>query len=292
MLRYLILLFLLISITITVPNPVKGEVFTATGLVDIPTGRVLQHGIFEAGTYLGFQQGATDRASANLADAVAVRLDFGLFDRLEVGLTHLWNEAPADPATERTANLKLLLLKEPEAGIVPGVAIGIEKLGNKVFFSDTEAEGGEMPAAFLAVSKTFNLPRVHLFSLHVGVGTQRFAFEEQPIGVFAGLSKAFQPAFARGDIATLLAFDGSGVNAGLRYITSNGLQVALGAETLNNPDERRYLASVSWTNEKVLEEIEAMNQLIIRATALVVETKRAISEKKATDKATETPPSQ
>lgn len=291
MFRYLISLFLLISITITVSNPVRGEVFTASGLVDVPTGRVLEHGIFEVGTYLGFQQGATDRASANLADVVAVRLNFGLFDRLEVGLTHLWNEDTADPATERTANLKFLLLTEPEAGLVPGVAIGIEKLGDKIFSSDKEAEGGEMPAAFLAVSKTFNLPRIHLFSLHVGVGTQRFAFGEQPIGVFAGLSKAFQPAFARGDIATFLAFDGSGVNAGLRYITSNGFQVALGAETLNNPDELRYLASVSWTNEKMLEEIEAMNQLIRRATALVVETKRAISEKKATDKATETPPS-
>ena len=292
MLRYLVSFFLLISVSITISNPVSGEVLTQSGLVDVPTGRVLQHGIFEAGTYLGFRQEATDRSSANLGDAVAVRLNFGLFDRLEVGLTHLWNEDTANPATERTANLKLRLLKEPEAGIVPGVAIGIEKLGNKVFSSDVEAAGDEMPSAFLAVSKTFNLPRIHLFSLHVGVGTQRFAFEEQPIGVFAGLSKEFRPAFARGNITTLLAFDGSGVNAGLRYITSNGLQVALGAETLNNPDELRYLASVSWTNEQILEEIDAMNKLIRRATALVVETKRAISEKKGTDKATETPPSQ
>ncbi len=292
MLRPFLSLFLLISITLTVPHPVRGEVLTKSGLVDIPTGRVLQHSIFEAGTYLGFQQAAVNRSTTNLGDAFAVRLNFGLFDRLEVGLTHLWNGDTPDPATARTANLKLLLLKEPEAGLVPGVAIGIEKLGNKVFSSDAEAEGGETPSAFLAVSKTFNLPRIHLFSFHVGVGTQRFAFEEQPIGIFAGLSKEFKPAFARGDIATLLEFDGSGVNAGLRYITSNGLQVALGAETLNNPDELRYLAAVSWTNEQMLEEIDAMNKLIRRATALVVETKRAISEKKATDKATETPPSQ
>lgn len=292
MLRLLLSLFLFISITITVPHPVRGEVLTKSGLVDLPTGQVLAHGIFEAGTYLGFRQAAMNRSTTSLGDAFAVRLNFGLFDRLEVGLTHLWNEDTPDPSTTRTANLRLLLLKEPEAGMVPGVAIGIERLGNKVFSSDAEAEGGEMPSAFLAVSKTFNLPRIHLFSLHVGIGTQRFAFEEQPMGIFAGLSKEFQPAFARGNIATLLEFDGSSVNAGLRYTTSNGLQVALGAETLNNPDELHYLATVSWTNERMLEEIEAMNKLIRRATALVVETKRAISEKKATGEATETPPSQ
>ena len=291
MLRHLMALFLSISITITVSNPVRGEVLTGSGLVDVPTGRVLQHGIFEAGTYLGFRQEATDRSTTNLGDAVAVRLNFGLFDRLEVGL-NLSDEEHRDSPVVRTANLKLLLLKEPEAGVVPGVAIGIEKLGHTLFSSDAEAEDGEIPSAFIAVSKTFNLPRVHLFSLHVGVGTQRFVFEEQAIGVFAGLSKEFRPAFARGDIAMRLEFDGSGMNAGLRYITSSGLQVALGAETLNNSDEFRYLAAVSWTNEQILEQIDETRRLIRRATELVVETKRAISEKKAADKATEAAPPQ
>lgn len=292
MLRHLISLCLIVSFGIIVSNPLQGEVLTGSGLVDVPTGRVLQHGIFEAGTYLNFQQAATDRSTTNLGDAVAVRLNFGLFDRLEFGLTHRWDEAEPDSTVERTANLKLLLLKEPEAGVVPGVAIGIEKLGDTLFSSDAEAESDEMPSAFFAVSKTFNFPRIHLFSLHVGVGTQRFAFEEQPIGVFAGLSKEFRPAFVRGDIAMRLEFDGSGVNAGLRYITASGLQIAFGAETLNNPDELRYLAAVSWTNEQLLKRIDAMNKLIIRATALASEAKRAIPEKKAADKATEPPPPQ
>ena len=281
MLRHLIALFLIVSMAIVVPNPVWGEVLTGSGLVDVPTGRVLQHGVFEAGPYLAFQQAATDRSTANLGDTVAVRLNFGLFDRLEVGLTHLWDEAEPDSTVERTANLKLLILKEPEAGIIPGVAIGVEKLGNTLFPSDAEAESDEMPSAFFAVSKTFNFPRVHLFSLHVGVGTQRFAFEEQPIGVFAGLSKEFRPAFARGDIAMRLEFDGSGVNAGLRYITASGLQIALGAETLNNPDELRYLVSVSWTNKHLLERIDETRRLIQRATELAIEAKRAASEKKS-----------
>ena len=32
-----------------------------------------------------------------------------------------------------------------------------------------------------------------------------------------------------------LEFDGAGANAGVRYITSSGLQVSLGAETLKQP---------------------------------------------------------
>jgi hypothetical protein len=292
MFRHTILLFLVVFISITVPNPVRGEVFTGGGLVDIPTGKVLQHGIFEAGTYLGFQQRMMDRSTTNLGDTVAVRLNFGLFDRVEVGLTHLWNEYGEEPSADRTANLKFQLLKEQETGAMPSIAIGIEKLGRDIVLWDSEAEEDESSSAFLAISKTFNLPRIHQFSGHIGIGTQRFAFSEGPIGLFVGLSKEFRPAFARGNITTSLEFDGAGVNIGVRYAASSGLQIALGAETLNDPDELRYLVSVSWTNEQILEQVDETRRLIKRATELVVETKRAISQKKTSDKATQTPPSQ
>ena len=292
MLRHTILIFLIVFVSITISNPVSGEVFTRSGLVDMPTGRVLKHGIFEAGTYLGFQQRMMERSTTSLGDAVAVRLNFGLFDRVEIGLTQLWKEHGSELSSNRTANLKLQLLKEPEAGVIPSVAIGVEKLGNEIFASDSEADVGGTPSVFLAVSKTFNLPRIHRFSGNIGVGTQRFTFEERPIGVFVGLSKAFQPAFASGDITMQLEFDGTGVNAGMRYITSSGLQVALGAETLNDPDELRYLVFVSWTNAQILEQIRETQRLLTRATELAVEAKRAVSKKKAAEETTETPSSQ
>ena len=292
MLRHTILIFLIVFVSITVSNSVSGEVFTGSGLVDMPTGRVLKHGIFEAGTYLGFQQRMMARSTTSLGDAVAIRLNFGLFDRVEIGLTQLWEEHGSEPFSDRTTNLKVQLLKEPEVGVIPSVAIGVEKLGNEIFVSDSAAEVDGTPSVFLAVSKTFNLPRIHRFSGHIGVGTQRFAFEERPIGVFVGLSKAFQPAFARGDITMQLEFDGTGVNAGMRYITSSGLQVALGAETLNDPDELRYLVSVSWTNAQILEQIRETQRLITRATALAVEAKRAVSKKKVVEETTESPSSQ
>ena len=280
MLRHTILRFLVVFVSITVFNPVSGEVFTGSGLVDLPTGRVLKHGIFEAGTYLGFQQRMMDRATTSLGDAVAVRLNFGLFDRVEIGLTHLWNEYGEAPAAGRTANLKFQLLKEPETGATPSIAIGIEKLGRDIVLWDSEAEADENSAVFFAISKTFNLPRIHQFSGHIGIGTQRFAFSERPIGLFVGLRKEFRPGFARGNITTSLEFDGGGVNAGVQYAASSGLQVALGAETLNNLDKLGYLVSVSWTNEQILKQVDETQRLIDRAMELVIETKRALRNKK------------
>lgn len=280
MLRHTISAFLLVFVFITVSKPINGEVFTGSGLVDMPTGKVLQHGIFEAGTYLCFQQRMMERSTTNLGDAVAVRLNFGLFDRVEIGLTHLWNDYGEQPAADRTANLKLQLLKEPETGAIPSIAIGIEKLGSDIVLWDSETEADEGSSAFLAISKTFNLPRIHQFSGHIGIGTQRFAFSERPIGLFVGLRKEFRPAFARGNITTSLEFDGAGVNVGMRYAASSGLQVALGAETLNTPDELRYLASVSWTNAQILEQIDETRRLIKLATELAVQAKRASTGKK------------
>lgn len=278
------LFLLLIIVSMTVSSSADSEIFTDSGLVDIPTGTVLEHGIFGVGPSIALRQSAMvsglQTPPTNLANALAIRLNFGLFDRIEVGLRHIWNEYDAEHSTEQAVSLKAQLLKEQEVGVIPSIAVGIEYLGGGILASDSE-ENGTVPSAFLAVSKTFNLPRIHQFSGHIGVGTQRFAFEDQPIGVFVGLSKEFQPAFARGDITISLEFDGSGANAGMRYITSSGLQVALGAETLNNPDALRYLASVSWTNERLLEQIDETRRLIQRATELAVEAKRAVTQKKA-----------
>lgn len=282
MVKHRILLLLLLFSCITVPHPVSSEIFTERGLVDIPTGEVLKHGIFGAGTYVAFQHSSENMSSTaennSPVNALAIRLNFGLFDRVEFGLEHLWNKHDSEFFIDWTATLKVQLLKEQEVGAIPSVAIGVETLSDKLFSRNSGAEANENPSAFFAVSKTFNLPRIHQFSGHVGVGTQRFAFEESPIGLFVGLSREFQPAFARGDITMNLEFDGAGVNAGMRYITPSGLQVALGAETLNSPDELRYLVAVSWTNERLVAEIAEMRQSIKRAAELAAEAKRAVSE--------------
>jgi hypothetical protein len=46
---------------------------------------------------------------------------------------------------------------------------------------------------------------------------------------------------------------------------------------LNSPDELRYLAAVSWTNERLVDQINETRGLIKRATELAIEAKRAVS---------------
>lgn len=252
--------------------------------MNIPTGAVLEHGVFAIGTYVAARTDETqisyDVIVGHLAATSCFYLNFGLFDRVEVGLGHVWNEYGwnkygGELSTEQAVGLKVQLLKEQEVSAIPSIAIGVEYLGDGIL--TTDSVDSQSPSPFLAASKTFNLPRIHQFSGHIGVGAQRFAFEEHPLGFFMGLSKEFQPAFARGDITMSLEFDGADVNAGMRYTTSSGLQIALGAETLNNPDELRYLAAVSWTNAQLLEQIDETRRLVKRATELAIEAKRAVS---------------
>lgn len=287
--RHWVLLLLLVFASIMGASSASGGMFMDSGLVDIPTGAVLEHGVFAVGPYvaarLDQREVSSDHIAEYLVATTCFHLNFGLFDRVEVGLGYVWNEdgwgeQRGELSTEQAASLKVQLLKEQEVGAVPSIAIGIEYLGDGILTTDSVADNSS-PSPFLSVSKTFNLPRIHQFSGHIGVGANRFQFEEGPLGLFVGLSKEFQPAFARGDITMSLEFDGADVNAGMQYITASGLQIALGAETLNNPDALRYLVAISWTNKPLLEQIDETHRLIQRATQLAIEAKRAASEKKS-----------
>ena len=92
-----------------------------SGLVDIPTGKVIEHGIFNLGTYFGFRN-----AGELPRDEAALQLDFGLFDRVEIGLTSVRH----NQQSFLLGNLKVLLLRE--AGIVPNIAVGLENIGDSI----------------------------------------------------------------------------------------------------------------------------------------------------------------
>ena len=248
--------WLMLIAFLLLPNSVNGAMFTESGLMDIPTGGVLKHGIFGAGTSLAFENSQNE--NARWTHENALRLNAGLFDRLEIGLSY------QSEATGVLAHLKAQLLKE--SGGIPSVALGVENLlAEETDFSQTAR------SEFLVISKTFNLPKIHLISAHIGIGRGRFASEERGIAPFVGINTEFHPAFARGDIALNLEFDGSGVNAGIRHTATSGLQVALGVETLNNPEETRYLVAISWSNAQIMEQIAAAKRLakqaaLVRAT--------------------------
>ena len=246
--------WLMLIACLLLPNIVNGAMFTESGLMDIPTGSVLKHGIFGAGTALAFENSQDE--NPQWTHETALRLNFGLFDSVEMGLSH------QSEATGVLAHLKAQLLKE--SGAIPSVAIGVENLlTQKNDFSQTAR------SEFLVVSKTFNLPKIHLISGHIGIGRGRFASEDRGIspfvGPFVGMSTEFHPAFARGDIALSLEFDGSGVNAGIRHTATSGLQFALGIETLNTPEEARYLVAISWSNAQIMEQIAAAKRLAKQA---------------------------
>ncbi len=267
--KHLMLLILLFTIFCMFSTNVSSEIFSDSGLIDIPTGKVLKHGIFGVGVYAPFQD-----VSQFQRNTVIFRVNFGMFDRLELGATHILPHS-SDASRSFLAHLKAHIITE--SGLIPNVALGIENLGDKVSYKWNTYQH---QSSYLVISKTFNLPRIHLISGHIGIGNNRFADDEQPIGFFAGVSTEISPAFARGDIGFNLEYDGTGVNAGIQHTANSGLQIAVGVETLNRPDEIRYLLSISWSNAKMLEQIDGVKRLARQAAKLA-------SQAKSSEKTTE-----
>ena len=248
-----------------------------SGLVDIPTGRVIEHGIFNVGTYFGFRN-----AGELPRDEAALQLDFGLFDRVEIGLTSVRH----NQQSFLLGNLKVLLLRE--AGIVPNIAIGLENIGDSIKSGLNDIERYERKSAFLAVSKQFALPRIDYITGHIGIGNRRFVEETGMSkilnGVFFGISKDFYPAFAKGDLTFSVEVDGRGVNTGLRHTAASGLQIYVAAEALNAPatdgKEIRYLAGVAWTNRALMKRVKEAKDLAKQAGQLASQAKKIAKDNK------------
>lgn len=246
-----------------------------SSLVDIPTGKVIEHGIFTLGTYFSFRN-----AGELPRDEAALQLDFGLFDRIEIGLTSVRH----NQQSFLLGNLKVLLLRE--AGAVPNIAVGLENIGDSIESGLNDSKRYERKSAFLAVSKQFTLPCIHHITGHIGIGNHRFVedigMSTVLRGVFFGISKDFHPSFARGSLAFSVEVDGRGVNMGLRHTADSGLQVYVAAEALNAPatdgKEIRFLAGVAWTNHVLMKRIEAANRLAKQAGRLASQAKKTTTE--------------
>ena len=271
-----LLIFLFCITTLCSPRLWAAPYCRDSGLVDIPTGKVIEHGIFNLGTYFGFRnEGELPR------DEAALQLDFGLFDRVEIGLTTVRH----NQQSFLLGNLKVLLLRE--AGIAPNIAVGLENIGDSIESGLNDIERYRRKSAFLAVSKQFALPRIDYITGHIGIGNHRFVedigMSKVLHGVFFGISKDFYPAFAKGDLTFSIEVDGRGVNAGLRHTAASGLQVYVAAEALNAPatdgKEIRYLAGVSWTNRALMKRIEGAEKKVELAAKLARQAKEAVSEK-------------
>ena len=274
MLRRLLILLVCITILCS-PRLWAAPYCRDSGLVDIPTGKVIEHGIFSLGSYFGF------RSAGELPrDEVALQLDFGLFDRVEIGLTSVRHNQHGF----LLGNLKVLLLRE--AGVVPNIAVGIENIGDSIKSGLNDTERYKRKSVFIAVSKQFTLPTIHHITGHIGIGNNRFiediGMSQVLNGVFLGISKDFHPAFARGSLTFSLEVDGRGVNTGIRHTAGSGVQVYIAAEALNAPatdgKEIRYLAGVSWTNRALIKRIEEAKRLAKQAARLASQSKKTTKE--------------
>ena len=253
--------------------PLATPYFRDSGLMDIPTGAVIEHGSFDVGTNFAFRNKIRFPR-----EEAAIRLDFGLFDRVEVGITGVrFNQE-----SFLMANLKALLFRE--TGIAPNVAVGVQNIGDKVKQESSDPRRYKRKSAFLAISKTFNLPRVHRISGHIGVGNNRFS-EDRGIGkalngIFLGISKSFQPSFAKGELRLSLETDGRGVNVGVRHSANSGLQVYFGTEALDAPatdgKEIRYVTGISWSNRAIMRRVTETKRLAKRAAQLATEARIAV----------------
>lgn len=268
-------LFVLISL---ISPPLATPYFRVSGLMDIPTGSVIEHGGIALGTNFAFRNsGGLPREEA------AIRLDFGLFDRVEVGLASV----RLKQKSSLMANFKMLLFRE--AGTVPSVSIGVENIGDEVKHELIDPRRYKRKSAFLAISKTFNLPHVHHISGHIGIGNNRFSDDvgigKVLNGVFIGVSKDLQPSFAKGELSLNLETDGRGVNVGIQHLANSGLQVYLGAEALDSPatdgKEIRYVTGVSWSNRAIMRRVAETRRLAKQAAQVATEARNAVEEAQA-----------
>jgi hypothetical protein len=255
---FLTWLWLGVIVFIYVNNSEAAPYFHDPDLVDIPSGKSLEHGIFTVGTFIAFrnEKGFPKEESA-------VKLDFGLFNRLEISIISLKLEQ-----NFLLSNFKLQLLKE--VNVYPNVAIGIENIGDKVSESIRRYKS---KSPYIAISKQFNIPFTHLITGHIGMGHERY-IEGESIGrylhgVFGGISKDFQPRFIDGNVSLSLELDGRDVNVGIRYLSTSGLLLDIAFGSLNAPlsegKEIRYLVGVSFTNRMMLQKIEEASQLAKQA---------------------------
>ena len=258
--------------------PLATPYFRDSGLMDIPTGEVIEHGSFDIGANINFRNEAV-----LTREEAAIRLDIGLFDRVEVGLTSV----RLNQEGFLMANFKARLFRE--TGKMPNVSAGVQNVGDEVKQELIDPRRYKRKSAYLAISKTFNLPRLHRISGHIGIGNNRFN-DDLGIGklfnrVFLGISKDFQPSFAKGELRLSLEADGRGVNAGIRHTANSGLQVYLGAEALDAPitdgKEIRYITGVSWSNRAILRRVAETKRLAKQAAQLATEAQNTVKESQA-----------
>jgi hypothetical protein len=230
--------------------------FRGTGLMNTPSAYVMQQGIFDAGVHI--------TVSDQKREELAVRIDFGMFNFIELGLMGL----KADDDDYVLGNLKILLFHE--SGSTPSLSIGLDNFGEKAEnFSESYQR-----SLYGVISKQFNLPILHIISGHLGIGNRRYVSETSAgkylHGVFLGLTKELYLSFLDSRLRLMCELDGSDLNMGIQYAMSSGLSVNFAVGQLDSaPEGIKYYLGVSFTNEPSLNDIDQISKQVMKAVTLI-----------------------
>ncbi len=205
-----VVFILSIVLLITAPTATFAapSMYGSTGMINNPSADVLRPGQFAVGYY------KFDEGNARV-------FDIHLAKKIELGVARFNFDNNLD---QTIVNAKFGLLSERV--LRPGIAIGVEDIGNKMERS-----------VYGVVSKALPLG----FRIHVGVGSGRFD------GTFAGLEKTFKPLAGVGAVnyfpttTLVVEYDGRQMNYGARIAVVPGLKVNTGWR------DRDYYVGLSYT---------------------------------------------
>lgn len=255
-------IFILIIALLFINVCAAAPYFRSTSLMNIPTAYISENGIFD----VGFHTVILNRNR----DEMAIKMDFGVFNFAELGLIGL----KRDDRDYIMGNIKFLVARE--SGSIPSLSVGIDNFGEDI---EDGSESYER-SFYGVVSKKFNLPLVHLFKGHLGIGSDRYVSDtsvgQYLHGVFIGLSKDIHISALNSELRLMGELDGRDFNIGLKYIMDSGLSVNLAVGQLDtDPEDVRYHLGVSFTNSAMMDRIDQSTELAKRAVRIANEARSA-----------------
>ena len=219
----------LVAILCIASNPaIAGSLpFSRPGLIDIPTATVIQHTqIVLGGCFTAFSYEKPD-STMESDFAIGGHLEFGLFDRAQVGVTWLGDAG-------LSGNIRVIAFRERIN--TPAIAIGCQNITgekNYEFFRDTgdslyNYEESQNFSVYLVLTKNLN----HLSSIplriNLGYGIGRFMQGKNSDS--DGITNPFRGLFGSFDytptdnFSMMLEWDGRDANFGVLYVLNNNFR--------------------------------------------------------------------
>ncbi|MBU1261873.1 LysM peptidoglycan-binding domain-containing protein [bacterium] len=192
-----------------------------TGLINIPVAGVLGHGMFEAGALSALKKGKDKDFELGSRDEDG-KLNLGLFDRAELGLTIFSFGNEKDVA----GNIQVKVCEEENNW--PAIALGLQNIGEKIYSSYGKHKDDY--SLYGVASKDFN----YLGGIrgHLGIGNRRFVGYGDKSNYLHGLFFGVQKSAAINllgqkniSLNLMAEVDGRNINMGVSHVLPSGLRI-------------------------------------------------------------------